>query len=174
MQAIQPTLAKVVPRRIFVRKLGESYLPGELCHSRLGYWHFQCCCLKARHEADSEMLEPLLCVACSGSISGEAEGERERLRNQLKAKATKADNLAVLLPNLQERFVAVMSKLTTLVRGPRTRDARETLQMLLGRDIILHPSANGSERFLTAEVSGDYSGILRLCSVNKDGGGHGS
>ena len=73
----------------------------------------------------------------------------------------------MLLPNLEERFTAVMAKLTTLVLGPRTRDARETLQMLLGRDIILHPSGDGAERLLTAEVSGDYSRILRLCSVIK-------
>lgn len=51
-----------------------------------------------------------------------------------------------------------------------TRDLRETLQVLLAREIILHPSADGAERFLTTEVSGDYSGILRLCSVNKGGG----
>jgi len=40
-----------------------------------------------------------------------------------------------------------------------TRDPRETLQVLLGREIILHPSADGAERFLTTEVSGTIRGF---------------
>ena len=43
----------------------------------------------------------------------------------------------------------------------------------------LHPTADGTESFLTAEVSGDYAGLLKLVSggnlsKNKFGGGHGS
>ena len=50
--------------------------------------------------------------------------------------------------------------------------ARETLQTLLGREIVLHPSADGVERFLTAELSGDYAGVVRLAMLNNRGGGH--
>ena len=103
-----------------------------------------------------------------------AERERERLQGQLKAKTTKVDNLAVLLPNLKERFANVMAQLTTLLTSQHTQAARETLQTLLGREIVLHPSADGVERFLTAELSGDYAGVVRLGMLNNRGGGHGS
>ena len=42
------------------------------------------------------------------------------------------------------------------------------------REIVLHPSSNGMERFLTAELSGDYAGVVRLAMLNNSGGGHGS
>jgi site-specific DNA recombinase len=44
-----------------------------------------------------------------------AERERDRVQSVLKAKTTKVDNLAVLLPNLKERFANVMAQLTTLL-----------------------------------------------------------
>ena len=40
--------------------------------------------------------------------------------------------------------------------------ARGTLGELVGKQIILHPSADGTERYLTAELSGDYAGLIRL------------
>ena len=30
---------------------------------------------------------------------------------------------------------------------------------MLGAQIVLHPTANGVDRYLTAEVSGDYAGL---------------
>jgi hypothetical protein len=44
--------------------------------------------------------------------------------------------------------------------------------MLLGKEIVLHPMADWATRCLTAEVSGDYAGLLRLAiNKNKSGGG---
>ncbi len=40
--------------------------------------------------------------------------------------------------------------------------ARGVLLELLGKEIALHPTADGKERYLTAEVCGDYAGLLRL------------
>ena len=103
-----------------------------------------------------------------------AERQRDRLQGLLKAKRSKVDNLAVLLPNLRERFPKVMADVTALLTSQNMHAARETLQTLLGREIVLHPSADGVERFLTAEVSGDYAGVVRLAMLNNRGGGHGS
>ena len=100
-----------------------------------------------------------------------AERERDRLQGQLKAKATNGDKLAVLLPNLKERSAMVLTNLATTMKHQHMDEARETL---LGREIVLHPSADGVERFLTAELSGDYAGVVRLVMVNNRGGGHGS
>ena len=52
--------------------------------------------------------------------------------------------------------------------------ARDMLKSLLGATITLHPCADGVERYLTAEVTGDYAGLLTLTmSKNKGGGGQG-
>lgn len=51
--------------------------------------------------------------------------------------------------------------------------ARESIKSMLGKTITLHPCANGMGRYLTAEVTGDYTGLLRLATgQNKFGGGH--
>ena len=46
----------------------------------------------------------------------------------------------------------------------------------MGGQIVLHPTAaEGVDRYLTAEVSGDYAGLYRLVTgKNKFGGGEGS
>lgn len=45
---------------------------------------------------------------------------------------------------------------------------------MLGATITLHPCADGVKRYLTAEVTGNYAGLLRLAiGKNKDGGGQG-
>ncbi len=49
------------------------------------------------------------------------------------------------------------------------------LRELFRKEIVLHPCADGMGRYLTAEVSGDYAGLLRLATgQNKAGGGQGS
>ena len=50
--------------------------------------------------------------------------------------------------------------------------ARGILKILVGTEIMLHPTDNGLHRYLTAEVSGDYAELLRLVVKNKFGGGH--
>jgi hypothetical protein len=100
-----------------------------------------------------------------------AERERARLHDTLKTRATKADSVALLLPNLKERFKALVGNLTTLPHH-HVGKAREVLKSLLGAPITLHPCADGAERYLMAEVSGNYEGLLRLTlGKNKAGGG---
>lgn len=51
--------------------------------------------------------------------------------------------------------------------------ARAALRDLLGKEILLHPTADGTERYLTAEISGDYADLLRLeTRESKFAGGH--
>ena len=54
--------------------------------------------------------------------------------------------------------------------------ARGTLRDLMGKQIVPHPTADGKARYLSAEVSGDYTGLLKLVGArnplqNKSGGG---
>lgn len=103
-----------------------------------------------------------------------AEAERDRLEAEIKAHTSKSDTLSLLLPNLKERFEKVVYNLANL-RHHHVDKARAILKTLLGPEILLHPSSDGEERFLTAEVSGSYVGLLRLTlDKNKGGGGQGA
>jgi len=53
--------------------------------------------------------------------------------------------------------------------------ARGDLRDLMGEKVVLHPTADDKDRYLTVEVSGDYAGLFRLVTgKNKFGGGEGS
>ncbi len=103
-----------------------------------------------------------------------AEAERGRLLSQLQASTAKSDNLTTMLPNLKERFKTLVGNLAATPHD-HVAKAREALKSLLGKTIALHPCADGAGRYLTAEVTGDYEGLLRLAiGKNKAGGGQGS
>ena len=90
----------------------------------------------------------------------------------------KADPVTDFLPDTIGRFKKALADLTTVTQH-QVDKARGILRDLMGGKIILHPTADGTERFLTAEVSGDYAGLFKLVShgnfsKNKFGGGEGS
>jgi len=45
------------------------------------------------------------------------------------------------------------------------------LKSLLGATITLHSCANGTERYLTAEDTGNYAGLMPLTMGKNNGGG---
>ena len=103
-----------------------------------------------------------------------AEAERGRLLSQLQARTAKADNVTTMLLNLKEQFKTLAGNLAATPHH-HVAKAREALKSLLGKTIALHPCADGAGRYLTAEVTGDYEGLLRLAiGKNKAGGGQGS
>lgn len=102
------------------------------------------------------------------------ERERSRLLKMMQSRTENADNVTTLLPNLKERFKTLVGNLANIPRQ-QVDKARDVLKSLLGATITLHPCADGVERYLTAEVTGDYAGLLRLATgKNKSGGGQGS
>ena len=102
----------------------------------------------------------------------QAEAERARLRQTVQHKGL--DQVATFLPNMVERFTRMVEDLATVTQH-QVDKARGILRDLLGKEITLHPTADGVERYLTAEVSGDYAGLFRLVAgKNKYGGGEGS
>ena len=99
------------------------------------------------------------------------EAERTRL---LKAEPKAVTPVPTLLPNAIGRFKALLTDLANVTQR-QVDMARAQLRMLLGREIVLHPCADGEGRYLTAEVTGDYTGLMRLATgQNKFGGGQGS
>jgi F420-0:gamma-glutamyl ligase-like protein len=79
-----------------------------------------------------------------------------------------------LLPNLKERFKTLVENLANIPRQ-HVDQAREVIKSLLGATITLHPCADGVGRYLTAEVTGNYAGLMKLAiGKNKAGGGQGS
>jgi site-specific DNA recombinase len=101
------------------------------------------------------------------------EGEQHQLQERLQRTRSKADQVADFVPNLVGQFKAALEDLTTVTQYNIDK-ARASLQQLMGKEIALHPTADGQERYLTAEVSGDYAGLYRLVTgKNKFGGGQG-
>ena len=107
-------------------------------------------------------------------MPGQVKAKQGRLLSQLQASTAKADNVTTMLPNLKERFKTLVGNLAATPHHDVAK-AREALKSLLGKTIALHPCADGAGRYLTAEVTGDYEGLLRLAiGKNKAGGGQGS
>lgn len=53
----------------------------------------------------------------------------------------------------------------------QVEDSLAAVRGFLGKEILLHPTADGTERDLTAEISGDYAGLFRLGTGEKKFGG---
>ena len=82
--------------------------------------------------------------------------------------------IAAFLPNAIGRFKSLIDDLANVTQL-QVDKARGLLQVLLGKEIVFHPTADSSARYLTAEVSGDYAELLRLAvGQNKFGGWQGS
>ena len=91
----------------------------------------------------------------------QAEAERTRLRQTVQGSHTRLAQVATFLPNMAERFKRVVDDLATVTQH-QVDKARGILRDLVGQTIPLHPTADGATRFLTAELAGDYSGLVRL------------
>jgi hypothetical protein len=103
-----------------------------------------------------------------------AEAERTKLLQTVQGEQKNVAKVAAFLPTAIGRFKALIDDLANVTQLQVDR-ARGLLRVLLGKEIVLHPTADGSARYLTAEVSGDYAGLLRLVmGQNKFGGGQGS
>ena len=82
--------------------------------------------------------------------------------------------MANFVPDSIGRFEAALKDLASVMQHSINK-ARGILRDLMGEQIVLHPTADGVERYLTAEVSGDYAGLYRLVTgKNKFGGGQGT
>jgi hypothetical protein len=86
-----------------------------------------------------------------------AEAERAKLLRSVNGQQTRRDKVATFLPNAIGRFKALLDDLSN-VTHLHVDKARSVLRELLGKEIILHPTADGVDRYLTAEVTGDYCG----------------
>jgi hypothetical protein len=95
----------------------------------------------------------------------QAEAERTRLAQILQA--TKAPNpVTTLLPNLMDKFLKLRDDLVRAIQF-KVDKARGILKDLVGGAIALHPTLDGGRRYLTAELSGDYAGLLKLVTGPK-------
>ncbi len=101
----------------------------------------------------------------------EAERERARLQTTIHGQRQTLDKVADVLPNAVARFKTLVENLSTVTQK-QVDKARGILRDLVGKQIPLHPTTHGTERYLTAELSGDYAGLIRLVlGQNKFGGG---
>ncbi len=100
-----------------------------------------------------------------------AEAEHVTLLKTVQGQYTQQAKVTAFLPNAIGRFKTLLDDLSTVTQLQVDR-ARGLLRVLLGHAITLHPCSDGQGRYLTAEVTGDYAGLLRLSTgQNKFGGG---
>ena len=103
-----------------------------------------------------------------------AEAERTRLLRLLQGQDKTAEKVTAFLPNAIGRLKGLLDDLENVTQV-QVDKARILLRELVGNTIPLHPTADGVGRYLTAEIRGDYEGLLRLATgQNKSGGGQGS
>lgn len=102
------------------------------------------------------------------------EQEQQRLSETISRGRDKADRVADFVPDLLGRFKSALADLANVTQHSVDK-ARGLLKELMGESIYLYPTTDGQDRYLTAEVSGDYAGLYRLVTgKNKFGGGEGS
>lgn len=103
-----------------------------------------------------------------------AEAERATLIQEVQGQHKQVAKVTAFLPNAIGRFKTLIDDLANVTQL-QVDKARGVLRVMLGKEIVLHPTADGVACYLTAEVTGDYTGLLRLVTgQNKFGGGHGS
>ena len=79
----------------------------------------------------------------------------------IQERTVKADKVITMLSNLKERFKMLEGNLPATPHH-HVAKARGALKNLLGARSRSIRVADGVERYLTAEVSGDYAGLRRL------------
>src|SRR5690349_15646254 len=90
-----------------------------------------------------------------------AEQDRTRRQARLTHDIKRLEKITSFLLNVTERFKAMVEDFATVTQH-QVDKARGILRELGGKQITLHPSTDGKERYLTAELSGDYAGLIRL------------
>lgn len=91
----------------------------------------------------------------------QAEAERAHLRQIVQRPYKKLDKVARFLPDMVDRFKMLVNDLATVTQF-QVDKARGMLRELVGGRILLYPAADRADRYLVAELTGDYAGLLRL------------
>lgn len=99
------------------------------------------------------------------------EAERDRLHALLKVNPRDADKVVQLIPDLMERYAAIVEEIANVRQRDVTR-MRAQLRTLVGGQVLLHPTDEG---YLEAELAGNYAGLIKLAlgktSLNLHGSG---
>ncbi len=91
----------------------------------------------------------------------EREQRRAQLLQVVQGQTMKVKKVAAFLPDAIVRFKALLDDLANVTQF-QVDKARGMLRELVGGRIILYPAADRTERYLLAELTGDYAGLLRL------------
>jgi site-specific DNA recombinase len=123
---------------------------------------------KRRLEAIEQEIANIMAAIRQGIITAstkealeQAEAERAHLRQIMQGPSKKLDKVARFLPDMVGQFKTLVEGLATVTQF-QVDKARGMLRELVGGRILLYPAADGTNRYLMAELAGDYAGLLRL------------
>ena len=82
------------------------------------------------------------------------------MKELLERTPRQAGHVLTFLPDAIRYFTALIDYLASPTQL-QVNKVRPAVRGLLGKEILLHPMADGTARYLTTELSGNYSGLLR-------------
>jgi hypothetical protein len=89
-------------------------------------------------------------------------GGARQMRQALLAPTIKLDKITTVLPNLVNRFNRMLEDLARATRYEIDK-ARGILHGLVGeKKVVLRPTTDRTGNYLTAELAGDYAGLIPL------------
>jgi hypothetical protein len=123
---------------------------------------------KARLQAVEQDITHIMAAIRQGIITAstkealeQAEAERAHLHQIVQGPYKKLDKVTRVLPDMVDRFRILVNDLATVTQF-QVDKARGMLRELVGGRILLYPAADRADRYLMAELTGDYAGLLRL------------
>jgi site-specific DNA recombinase len=123
---------------------------------------------KARLQAVEQEITNIMAAIRQGIITAstkealeQAEAERAHLHQIVQGPYKKLDKVTRFLPDMMDRFKILVNDLATVTQF-QVDKARGMLRELVGGRILLYPAADSADRYLMAELTGDYAGLLRL------------
>ena len=123
---------------------------------------------KTRLQAVEQEITHIMAAIRQGIITAstkealeQAEAERAHLHQIVQGPYKKLEKITRFLPDLATRFKMLVTDLATVTQF-QVDKARGMLRELVGGRILLYPAADGADRYLMAELTGDYAGLLRL------------
>jgi chromosome condensin MukBEF ATPase and DNA-binding subunit MukB len=106
-------------------------------------------------------IKPGVLIPSTKAKLEQLEAEQAGLKQTVAGRDKLFTKTIEFLPTIEQRFKALIDDLATVTQQ-QVDQARSLLRQLVGGQITLHRASARADHWLTAEMSGDYSGLMTL------------